>query len=179
MAWVGDNIFSYAQSYLTGFCVNCPESASTVMNDLAEVGPTFYFAPPRVYENLLTNVTIRMENAGRLKQRMFRYFMDVARRTGKALLDGEPAPLAGRLLYRLGDLLVYGPLRNTLGFSRGTSRLHRGGGYRPRHLRLLPLDRDQHQAALRPDGSVCLRHHPARRRSRSGNRGGGRSPTWS
>ena len=118
MAWVGDNIFSYAQSYLTGFCVNCPESASTVMNDLAEVGPTFYFAPPRVYENLLTNVTIRMENAGRLKQRMFRYFMDVARRTGKALLDGEPAPLADRLLYRIGDLLVYGPLRNTLGFSR-------------------------------------------------------------
>ena len=118
MAWVGDNIFSYAQSYLTGFCVNCPESASTVMTDLAEIGPTFYFAPPRVYENLLTNVMIRMEDAGRLKQRLFRYFMDVAGRTGKALLDGEPAPLADRIRYRLGDLLVYGPLRNTLGFSR-------------------------------------------------------------
>ena len=74
MAWVGDNIFSYGQSYLTGFCVNCPESAATVMTDLGEIGPTFYFAPPRVYENLLTNVMIRMEDASRLKQRMFHHF---------------------------------------------------------------------------------------------------------
>ena len=118
MAWVGDNIFSYGQSYLTGFCVNCPESASTVMNDLGEIGPTFYFAPPRVYENLLTNVMIRMEDAGRLKQRMFRYFMEVAGRVGKPLLDGEGAPFGDRVRYWLGNLFVYGPLRNTLGFSR-------------------------------------------------------------
>ena len=118
MAWVGDNIFSYAQSYLTGFCVNCPESASTVLTDLGEIGPTFYFAPPRVYENLLTNVMIRMEDAGRLKRRMFHYFMGVARRTGKALLDGKAVGFADRLRYSLGNLLVYGPLRNTLGFSR-------------------------------------------------------------
>ena len=118
MAWVGDNIFSYGQSYLTGFCVNCPESASTVMTDLGEIGPTFYFAPPRVYENLLTNVMIRMEDAGRLKQRMFHHFMGVAGRVGKPLLDGEAVPLGDRLRYWLGNLLVYGPLRNTLGFSR-------------------------------------------------------------
>ena len=118
MAWVGDNIFSYAQSYLTGFCVNCPESASTVMTDLGEIGPTFYFAPPRVYENLLTNVMIRMEDASRLKQRLFRYFMDVAGRVGKALLDGEAVSGADRFRYWLGNVFVYGPLRNTLGFSR-------------------------------------------------------------
>ncbi len=118
MAWVGDSIFSYGQSYLAGFCVNCPESAATVMTDLAEIGPTFYFAPPRVYENLLTNVTIRMEDAGRLKQRMFRYFMGVAGRVGKPLLDGEAVPLADRVRYWLGNVFVYGPLRNTLGFSR-------------------------------------------------------------
>ena len=118
MAWVGDNIFSYAQSYLAGFCVNCPESAATVMTDLGEIGPTFYFAPPRVYENLLTNVMIRMEDASRLKQRMFRYFMDVAGRTGKALLDGKRVSFAERLRYWLGNVFVYGPLRNTLGFSR-------------------------------------------------------------
>ena len=118
MAWVGDNVFSYAQSYLTGFCVNCPESASTVTTDLGEIGPTFYFAPPRVYENLLTNVMIRMEDAGRLKQRMFHYFMGVAGRAGKALLDGKAVPFADRVRYWLGNLFVYGPLRNTLGFSR-------------------------------------------------------------
>ena len=118
MAWVGDNVFSYGQSYLTGFCVNCPESAATVMTDLGEIGPTFYFAPPRVYENLLTNVMIRMEDAGRLKQRMYHYFMGVASRVGKRLLDGEAVPLDDRFRYWLGNLFVYGPLRNTLGFSR-------------------------------------------------------------
>ncbi len=118
MAWVGDNIFSYGQSYLTGFCVNCPESAATVMTDLGEIGPTFYFAPPRVYENLLTNVMIRMEDASRLKQRMFHHFMGVAGRVGKRLLDGEAVPFGDRFRYWLGNLFVYGPLRNTLGFSR-------------------------------------------------------------
>lgn len=118
MAWVGDNIFSYAQSYLTGFCVNCPESPATVMTDLVEIGPTFYFAPPRTYESLLTNVQIRMADAGRLKQWLFRYFMEVARRVGPKLLSGEPVSFGDRLLYRLGALFVYQPLRNALGLTR-------------------------------------------------------------
>ncbi|MCB1763950.1 MAG: AMP-binding protein, partial [Gammaproteobacteria bacterium] len=51
MAWVGDNLFSYAQSLIAGFTVNCPESGATILTDLREIGPTYYFAPPRVYEN--------------------------------------------------------------------------------------------------------------------------------
>ena len=89
MAWVGDHIFSYAQGYVVGLVVNCPESASTVMTDLREIGPTYYFAPPRVLENLITQVTIRMEDAGLLKRRLFQFFMGVARRVGPALLDGR------------------------------------------------------------------------------------------
>ena len=118
MAWVGDNIFSFGQSYVAGFCVNCPESGATVMHDLREVGPTYFFAPPAIYENLLTNVMIRMEDATWLKRKMFHYFMDVAKRVGVAILNGESASLIDRLLYRLGGILVYGPLKNTLGFSR-------------------------------------------------------------
>ena len=118
MAWVGDNIFSLGQSYVTGFCVNCPESSGTVMQDLREIGPTYFFAPPRIWENLLTTVMIRMEDAGWLKRRMFRYFMALARRVGSRILDGKPVALGDRLLYWLGSLLVYGPLKNTLGFSR-------------------------------------------------------------
>jgi long-chain acyl-CoA synthetase len=118
MAWVGDHLFSYAQGYVVGLVVNCPESAETVMTDLREIGPTYYFAPPRVLENLITQVTIRMEDAGRLKRQLFRYFMALARRVGPALIDGGPVSLADRLLYRLGTLLVYGPLKNTLGMSR-------------------------------------------------------------
>jgi long-chain acyl-CoA synthetase len=118
MAWVGDHIFSYAQGYVVGLVVNCPESASTVMTDLREIGPTYYFAPPRVLENLITQVTIRMEDAGLIKRRLFQFFMGVARRVGPALLDSRSVSVGDRLLYGLGNLLIYGPLKNTLGMSR-------------------------------------------------------------
>ena len=117
-AWIGQNIFSYAQWLTCGYVVNCPENASTVTIDLKEVGPTYYFAPPRVFEGLLTSVTIRMEDAGRVKRKLFHYFMNVAKRVGPARMDGKAVGLADTWLYGLGNLLVYGPLRNNLGFSR-------------------------------------------------------------
>ena len=118
MAWVGDNLFSYSESYIVGFCVNCPESAETVLNDMREVGPSYFFAPPRIFENLLTTVMIRMEDASALKHRMFHYFMTVAKRIGTRILDGKTVSVGDRLLYTLGRLLVYGPLKDTLGFTR-------------------------------------------------------------
>jgi len=117
-AWVGQNIFSYAQWLAVGYVVNCPESASTVSIDLKEVGPTYYFAPPRVFEGLLTTVMIRMEDASRPKRWLFDRFMALARRVGPRRMDGQPVALLDRLAYALGDVLIYGPLRNTLGFSR-------------------------------------------------------------
>jgi long-chain acyl-CoA synthetase len=117
-AWIGQNIFSYAQWLACGYVVNCPESAGTVMIDLKEIGPTYYFAPPRIFEGLLTSVMIRMEDAGAVKRAMFHHFMDVARRVGPALRDGKSVGLADRVQYALGNLLVYGPLRNNLGMSR-------------------------------------------------------------
>ncbi|WP_223465235.1 AMP-dependent synthetase/ligase [Massilia soli] len=118
MAWVGDCLFSLAQAMVAGFTVNCPESGDTVLTDLREIGPTYYFAPPRVFENMLTTVMIRMEDAGAIKRRMFHHFMDVARRCGADILDGKPVAAGDRLQYALGKLLVYGPLRNVLGMSR-------------------------------------------------------------
>jgi len=117
-AWIGQNIFSYAQWLACGYVVNCPESAATVTIDMKEIGPTYYFAPPRIFEGLLTSVMIRMEDAGAIKRGMFHYFMDVAKRVGPALMDGKDVGLGDRLLYALGNLCVYGPLRNTLGMSR-------------------------------------------------------------
>ena len=117
-AWIGQNIFSYAQPFATGYCICCPESAETVMTDMREIGPSYYFAPPRVLEALLTTVSIRMEDAGALKRALYRRFMSVARRVGARILDGKSVGLADRIAYALGDLLVYGPLRNVLGMSR-------------------------------------------------------------
>ena len=119
MAWLGQNIFSYAQWLVNGFTVNCPESQTTVTADMREIGPTYYFAPPRVLEALLTQVTIRMEDAAPFKRRLFAFFMTLARRVGERILDGDASVGAGdRLLYGLGSLLIYGPLRNSLGMSR-------------------------------------------------------------
>jgi long-chain acyl-CoA synthetase len=117
-AWIGQNIFSYAQWLVAGYVVNCPESGATITIDLKEVGPTYYFAPPRVFEGLLTSVMIRMEDAGAIKRGMFHYFMDVARRVGPIRMDGKSIGFLDSIKYKLGDWLVYGPLRNNLGMSR-------------------------------------------------------------
>jgi len=117
-AWIGQNIFSYSQWLVCGYVVNCPESSATVMIDLKEIGPSYYFAPPSVFEGLLTSVMIRMEDAGAVKRWLFHRFMDVARRIGPKRMDGAALGLGERLLYALGNIVIYGPLRNTLGLSR-------------------------------------------------------------
>ena len=118
LAWVGDHYMNYAQVFVSGACMACPESADTVETDLREIGPTFYFAPPRVLEAMLTRLTIRMEDASAPKRAMFRYFLSHAKRYGEAILERRTVPLSSRAMYQLGDWLIYGPLKNVLGFSR-------------------------------------------------------------
>lgn len=118
LAWIGDHIFSYVQSYVAGYCVNCPETPDTVVEDRREIGTTYAFAPPRVYENLLTLTMVRMADASALNRKLFDFFIAVARRWGEKILNREKVPLTARLLYGLGNLLVYGPLKNRFGLSR-------------------------------------------------------------
>lgn len=119
IAWVGDHIFSYAQGIIAGLCVNCPESPETIVDDRREIGPTYVFAPPRVFENMLTLTMVRMEDASAFKRRIFKFFIDHAGRVGERILNGQSGVSAwDRLVYRLGDVLIYGPLRNRFGFTR-------------------------------------------------------------
>jgi long-chain acyl-CoA synthetase len=118
MAWVGDHMLSYAQAIVAGFTINCPESAATVLADLKEIGPTYFFAPPRIWENLLTNVMIRIEDAAWPKRRLTHAFLALAQDLERRRLSGQPLPLLPRLLLPLGRLLVYGPLRDNLGLRR-------------------------------------------------------------
>jgi long-chain acyl-CoA synthetase len=118
LAWVGDHYLNYAQGLVAGFCMACPESNETALADIREIGPTFFFAPPRVFEQMLTRVTIRMEDASRIKRALFRIFIAVARRQGERLLNRQPVPLGGRLLYAIGKIAIYVPLMNVLGLSR-------------------------------------------------------------
>ena len=167
MAWVGDHLFSIAQSLYAGFTVNCPESGDTVLTDMREIGPTYYFAPPRVFENMLTQVMIRMEDAGSIKRNMFNYFMDVAKRCGADILDGKPVALNDRLLYALGNILVYGPLRNVLGISRVRVAYTAGAAIGPdlfRFYRSIGINLKQlygqtetcAYVCLQPDGQIKL-----------------------
>jgi long-chain acyl-CoA synthetase len=117
MAWVGDHIFSYGQAYAGALCIACPESPDTIVEDRREIGPTYFFAPPRVFENMLTQIMVRMQDAGPLMRGMFHYFLKVARRSGEKILDGKTVGLKDRVLYWAGNLLVYAPLRNRMGFS--------------------------------------------------------------
>jgi len=118
MAWVGDNIFCVAQSYISGFCINCPESRDTLTIDMREIGPTYYFAPPRVWEGMLTQLMVRMQDAAKIKLWAFNYFMNVAKKWGNDILDNKKVPILSRLLYALGYFFVYGPLKNNLGLTR-------------------------------------------------------------
>ena len=118
MAWVGDHVFSYAQSYKAGYCVCCPESPETVVADRREIGTTYAFAPPRIYENIITQTMVSMEDASKLKKKMFHYFLEVAKGTGERILDGKPVGLKERLMYLLGEFMVYGPLKNRYGLSK-------------------------------------------------------------
>ncbi len=160
MAWVGDHLFSYAQAMYAGFTINCPESGDTVMTDMREIGPTYYFAPPRVFENLLTQVMIRMEDAGVIKRRMFHYFMEVARRCGAEILDAKPGvSFADRLLYALGNFLVYGPLRNVLGMSRIRVAYTAGAAIGPdlfRFYRSIGVNLKQLYGSTETCAAVCL-----------------------
>src|SRR5204862_4073424 len=118
-AWVGQFIFSLAQPLVTGYCICCPEAPETVMTDMREIGPTYYFAPPRVLEALLTQVSIRMEDASRIKRWLYRRFIAVANRAGGAILDGRPVSMVERIVYSLGDLLISSLLRSDPRVSRG------------------------------------------------------------
>ena len=126
MAWLGDHIFSYAQSILVGFAVNCPESTATVLADVQEIAPSYFFAPPRIWENILTNVLIRIDNSARVKRKLIHFFLELAQGIERRRLTGRSIPLGLRVLYALGRFIVYEPLKDNLGM-RNTRLAYTGG----------------------------------------------------
>ncbi|MEJ8473129.1 AMP-dependent synthetase/ligase [Roseibium algae] len=118
MAWIGDHVFSLAQAFTAAYCVNCPENMDTIEVDRLEIAPSYFFAPPRVFENMLTSILVKMEDAGPTKKKLFDYFLGVARNCGEKILNGESVPLKDRFLYGLGNFFVYAPLKNRMGLTR-------------------------------------------------------------
>lgn len=161
-AWVGDHLFSYAQWLVAGFTINCPESASTVAIDMREIGPTYYFAPPRVFEGMLTSVSIRMEDAAAAKRWLFERCMRLARRVGADILDGRPVGAWDRFKYRLADMAIYGPLRNVMGLSRIRVAYTAGAAIGPdlfRFFRSIGINLKQLYGQTETCAYVCLQHN--------------------
>jgi long-chain acyl-CoA synthetase len=165
MAWAGDHIFSYAQSYLAGFCVNIPENRETILDNRREISPTYFFSPPRVFEDFLTHVMVRMDDAGWFKRWLFRVFMAHAHKVGEPIMDGKPVGFIDRLFYRLGSFFIYGPLKSQMGLSRLRAGYTAGEAIGPeifRFFRSLGLNLKQLYGqteacvyiALQPDGEV-------------------------
>jgi long-chain acyl-CoA synthetase len=126
IAWVGDFYFSVLLSLLTGYAVNCPEDPATIMRDVREIGPTFFLCPPRLWEAILSGVQVKIEDADRLKRRLYRFFMDVGQRVARCRLQRERVPMGLRVLYALGDFFIYAPLKDQMGL--GKVRLAYTGG---------------------------------------------------
>jgi long-chain acyl-CoA synthetase len=118
MAWIGDHMFSYGQALTAGFTVNCPESTATTFHDQKEIGPTHIFAPPRIWENILTQIMIKIEDSAWIKQKAFHYFMKVANRVEKKRIANESVPPIDRVFYAIGRILIYAPLLDNLGMRR-------------------------------------------------------------
>ena len=183
MAWIGDHMFSFAQSILTGFTTNCPESTATVLQDLREIGPTYFFAPPGIYQRILTTAMIRIEDSARDPSGgMVRFFLDVARRVERRRLAGKPVPPGERLLHALGRVLVYGPLRDNLGMSQVRLAYTAGEAIGPElfeFYRALGVNMKQLYGMTESSALICIQRdgevrldtvgHAADRTSRSGS----------
>ena len=158
-AWVGDHLFSLAQWLVAGYTINCPESAATVSIDMREIGPTYYFAPPRVFEGMLTSISIRMEDAAPSKRWLYEKCMQLARRVGSDILDGKPVGLLDRIKYKIGDLMIYGPLRNAMGLSRIHVAYTAGAAIGPdlfRFFRSIGINLKQFYGQTETCAYVCL-----------------------
>jgi long-chain acyl-CoA synthetase len=118
MAWVGDAAFTLGMALVGRLTANCPESPETVQRDLRELGPDAMLAPPRIWENMLTLMQIKGSDASPMKRRVFEYFRALAERCELKRTDGKSLSLGDRVGLAVGELLVYGPVRDQLGLRK-------------------------------------------------------------
>jgi long-chain acyl-CoA synthetase len=125
-AWIGDTFWSLAGSLMVGCTVNCPERPETVLENLREIGPHFIVAPPRIWENLVSNVQVKMADASWVKRRLYGWLMPVGEEAARRTMEKQPLSLRLRVLHALGEFFVFAPLRDHLGFRR-TRYAYTGG----------------------------------------------------
>ncbi len=89
-----------------------------MQRDLRELGPDAMLAPPRIWENMLTLMQIKGSDASPMKRRVFEYFRGLAERCELKRSDGKSLSLGDRVGLALGEIFVYGPVRDQLGLRK-------------------------------------------------------------
>ena len=159
MGWVGDSIFSLSTSLVVAATCNCPESPETVQRDLRELGPSALLGPPRIWESMLTALQVKAADASPLKRRIYEYFRGLAERRELLVGDGKPISRSMRVGYRLGEYLVYGPVRDQLGLRNARWALTGGaplGADTFRFFRSFGVNLKQIYGATEASALVCL-----------------------
>ncbi|CAN5433107.1 long-chain fatty acid--CoA ligase [soil metagenome] len=122
-AWIGEQMLALACGLQAGFTISFCEEASTTKTDLREIGPDVMFSPPRIWEDMLSSVQVRLAESGWLKRRVFAWGYGVGERTAGA--DADPGP-GLRVMRRLADWVALRPVRDQLGLAR-IKRCYTGG----------------------------------------------------
>jgi len=126
MAWIGDFAVTMAAAIALRFTINIPERSETVLRNLREIAPTLYLAAPRSWDNLLTSIRVRMADSTPLKRRIFDHFIDIGVTVERLKLDAKAPSAMQRLQCRLGEALVYGPIKDQFGLNRMRTALTGG-----------------------------------------------------
>lgn len=126
LAWIGEQMTALAMHLSIGFTLNFPEEPDTVQENLREIGPHVIFSPPRIWEDIVTRVQVKIADASWLKRRLYHAFMPVAYRVADAKFGRKPVPWFDRLLYGLGEFLIFSAIKDHLGLLR-LRRAYTGG----------------------------------------------------
>ncbi len=120
LPWIMEQVYVVAMPLLCRIRVSFPESQETGMADLREIGPTHLLLAPRVWEQLAADIRARIMDANPLTRQVFAW----------GVREGVRALEAGRRSWP-AELLLFGPLRDRLGFSRVKSAATGGAALGP------------------------------------------------
>lgn len=126
MAWVGEQMVSFACSLQAGFTLNFPEEPETAVANVREIGPTILFSPPRIWENLVSTVQVKIADSTPLKRRLYTWAMSIGYAMADLRFRKESPSLWDKLTYRLADWLIFQEVKDHLGL-RHAKRAYTGG----------------------------------------------------
>jgi long-chain acyl-CoA synthetase len=112
-AWVGDSFFATIPHLLTGARLNFPEEPETIAEDTREVGPNFVIYGPRQWEGLVSEIQVKMVDAGPLKRLTYKLFMPVGHKMADMRFEGRTPNLFWR-----AHLALFRSLKDRLGLSK-------------------------------------------------------------